>query len=75
MIPGGVRAFLEKDLEVFFETISEEDLILLREWLHECDPTAEWPIEERLPRMRARVMAAVMAADGDGAASTRTERE
>jgi hypothetical protein len=52
---------MEKDLELLLQH-SEEDrtsfehIRLLREWLGGCDPVRDWPLEDRLTRMRRKVM-------------------
>lgn len=52
---------LDKDLEMLLEHSGEdrqafETFRLLKQWLRESDPIGDWPVEERLPRMRSRVM-------------------
>ncbi len=52
---------LECDLELLLHHSQEdrdafENFRVLREWLRYSDPVADWPVEERLGRMRARVM-------------------
>jgi hypothetical protein len=52
---------MEKDLELLLEH-SEEDrtsfehIRLLRAWLGSCDPVKDWPLDDRLTRMRRKVM-------------------
>lgn len=53
---SGDKTFLEKEVEALFEEISFEDLRQLRDWLRDCDPVGDWPVEERLERMRSKVM-------------------
>jgi hypothetical protein len=55
---------LDKDLQMLLENSSEdrqsfETFRLLKQWLSESDPIKGWPVEDRLPRMRARVMSVV----------------
>jgi len=55
---------LEKDLGLLLEHSQEdrdsfENFRLLRQWVRESDTIAGWPVEERLKRVRANVMAAV----------------
>ena len=52
---------LEKDLELLLRHSEEdrdtfENIRLLREWLRASDPIAKWPIDERLTRVRCKVM-------------------
>ena len=55
---------IEKDLELLLQH-SEEDrtsfehIRLLREWLGTCDPVRDWPLDDRLTRMRRKVMGAI----------------
>ncbi|MGZ3722947.1 MAG: hypothetical protein ACXVA9_08465 [Bdellovibrionales bacterium] len=55
---------IEKDLELLLQH-SEEDRVsfehirLVREWLGSCDPIKDWPLEDRLTRMRRKVMRAI----------------
>lgn len=60
------KSELSKVLEARCDEISFEDLRVVRDWLRDCDPIADWPLEERLPRIRARVMKEIMAADKAG---------
>lgn len=53
---SGEKTKLEKELEALFACVSREDLRLLRDWLRDCDPINDWPVEERLARVRAKVM-------------------
>ena len=53
---SGEKTFLEKEIEAIFENITLEDLRQLRDWLRDCDPVRDWPVEERLERLRAKVM-------------------
>lgn len=52
---------IEKDLELLLQH-SEEDRVsfehirLLREWLRSCDPVKDWPLEDRMGRVRRKVM-------------------
>lgn len=52
---------VEKDLEFLLESCEEdrstfEYFRLIREWLRFSDPIGDWPIEERLTRVRCKVM-------------------
>lgn len=55
---------LEKDLELLLEHSQEdrdsfENFRLLKQWLSESDPVKDWPLEERLPKLRRNIMAAI----------------
>ena len=55
---------LERDLELLLDHSQEdrdsfENFRLLKQWIRESDPVANWPIEERLKRTRAKVMASI----------------
>ena len=55
---------LEGDLQLLLDHSQEdrdsfENFRLLKQWIRESDPVANWPIEERLKRTRAKVMAAI----------------
>lgn len=55
---------LDKDLELLLEHSQEdrdafENFRLLKEWLRESDPVADWPIEARLERVRRNIMMTV----------------
>lgn len=55
---------LDKDLELLLEHSQEdrdafENFRLLKEWLRESDPVADWPIETRLERVRRNIMMTV----------------
>ena len=41
------------------DRVSFEQMRLLKQWVAESDPVADWPIEERLARMRRNVMQAI----------------
>ncbi len=52
---------LDKDLQLLLEHSGEdrqtfESFRLLKQWLSESDPIKDWPVEDRLARMRSRVM-------------------
>jgi hypothetical protein len=63
---------LDKDLELLLEHSQEdrdafENFRLLKEWLRNCDPIGDWPVDARLERMRKNVMNAIHAGeDKDG---------
>lgn len=55
---------LDKDLQTLLEHSGEdartfESFRLLKQWLSESDPVKDWPVEDRLARMRSRVMSVV----------------
>lgn len=55
---------LEKDLEMLLQHSQEdrdsfENFRLLKQWVRESDPIAGWPVEDRMVRIRANVMAAI----------------
>ena len=52
---------LDQDLEFLLnhceeDRLSFEHFRLLREWLRDSDPIRDWPIDERLTRLRCKVM-------------------
>jgi len=55
---------VEKDLELLLQH-SEEDrtsfehIRLVREWLGSCDPVKDWPLEDRIAKVRRTVMRAI----------------
>lgn len=54
-----LEPMLKKDLVWLLKNLDQmpiETFRLLKQWLSESDPVLEWPLEERLPRIRARVM-------------------
>ena len=55
---------LENDLQTLLQNSQEdrdsfENFRLLKQWVGESDPVGDWPITERLRRVRANVMAAI----------------
>lgn len=55
---------LDKDLQMLLEHSGEdrqtfETFRLLKQWLSESDPIKDWPVGDRLPRMRSRIMSVV----------------
>ncbi len=57
-------AALENDLQTLLQHSQEdrdsfENFRLLKQWLKESDPVADWPVEERAENMRKNVMAAI----------------
>ena len=55
---------LEADLQLLLEHSQEDrdsfdNFCLLRKWVKESDPVGEWPLEDRLKRVRASVMSAI----------------
>ncbi len=56
---------LESDLELLLEHSQEdrdsfENFRLLRQWVRDSDPIAKWPLEDRLTRMRSKIMEEVL---------------
>lgn len=69
-IENELDPMLDRDLQTLLEQSQEdrdtfETFRLLKYWLKDSDPIAGWPIEERLERMRARVMQAVNAPESE----------
>lgn len=59
---------LDNDLQTLLENCEQdrtsfEHFRLLKQWVKESDPVGEWPIEERLIRMRKNVMDAIQNED------------
>ena len=59
---------LERDLELLLEHSQEdrdsfENFRLLKQWVRESDPVAQWPLEDRLERLRSNVMSAIQNED------------
>ena len=55
---------LDSDLQLLLQHSQEdrdsfEQFRLLREWLRDSDPVTDWPLGERIARVRKRVMAAI----------------
>lgn len=55
---------LEKDLELLLEHSQEdrdsfENFRLLKQWVRESDPVAGWRVEERLQKVRSKVMTSI----------------
>jgi hypothetical protein len=55
---------LEADLEMLLQHSQEdrdsfENFRLLKQWVRESDPILNWPIEERLELVRAKIMSAI----------------
>lgn len=70
---------LEKDLELLLHHSQEdrdsfENFRLLKQWIKECDPVADWPVETRAEKMRANVMAAIANVEMDIPETKRRER-
>jgi hypothetical protein len=69
---------LEKDLELLLEHSQEdrdsfENFRLLRQWVRESDPIANWPLEDRMTRMRAGVMKAIQTLSPEPKTKTKTK--
>ncbi len=69
---------LERDLQALLEHSDEdrkifENFRLLKEWLAESDPVGNWPLEPRLERLCAKIMAVVKDEEGQFLATPETK--